>query len=355
MKDNLYAIYTYEFIEKKDEGDLWEGQVIVPDKLEAQNTLYGLFGVKNTDFYVQEEISDGTKKYICKVYGNDHRIVALRLQNEKEEWYWEDEYDPDDPMGKVVKKPVKSRPATFVVIDCRPGYNIIAVKVEKDAWSNTDTVRDLMKDSINRYLESDSKGYRVQLITKMYERHFFNYSKYRIKEEGRTLKSMTITFKTGKLNPKIEAIVKGSQFLKQLFQVIDKYSISGEMKLNEPIGEKLIDRRRHDIENLIALVLCDPKGYGLDMIFDDDMTLHCGKDARAEIPMDPKGALELFHTGEFASRKKEQLQLFEEEPNMIADKYLIESWLDEVAEETKKMKDAETVRRKRSRKNRRSA
>ena len=45
--------------------------------------------------------------------------------------------------------------------------------------------------------------------------------------------------------------------------------------------------------------------------------------------------------------------MFSEEQERDLNKYLLEGWLDKVAEETKKMKDAETVKPKRSRSNRR--
>jgi len=192
----------------------------------------------------------------------------------------------------------------------------------------------------------------------METRNAFEYSKRRIKKEGRTIKSMKIHFKTGKLNPVIESIVKTSTFLKGLFNVINKYALSGDIKLDKPIGEKVIDKRRRDIENIITLIISDPKGYGLDITFDDDVTLHCGKDSRAELPMEPEGALELFHIEEKVKRARHpQLELFPDgAPKSVAeDRYLIEGWLDIVAEQTEKMKDAETIKPKRSRKNKRKA
>ena len=189
----------------------------------------------------------------------------------------------------------------------------------------------------------------------MQSRDFYEYSKKRIKKEGRAVKKMTIHFKTGKLDPKIETVVNNSEFLKRLFNIIDKYAMSGEMTLNQPIGPKLIDRRRHDIENIITLVGSDPLGYGLDMTFDDNVTLHCGKDVRAELPMEPEGALELFHIKQKAT-KAVQLELsFDGMPKPVENRYLLEVWLDSVAEQTEKMKDAETIKRKRRRANKRKA
>jgi hypothetical protein len=47
--------------------------------------------------------------------------------------------------------------------------------------------------------------------------------------------------------------------------------------------------------------------------------------------------------------------LFNADNTPDLNKYLLEGWLDRVAEETKKMKDAETVKPKRGRANRRKA
>ena len=298
------------------------------DISEAQDWFYQLFGKTRTLFSVQKGEGDTAKKYTCEVYGNDHRIVALRLLNIKEQSYWKLVENPNDPMGKLVKELLESTPCTYVIIDCREGHNIIAVKVETDAWRNTDTVCELLENSINLHLKSLGRGFRIKLYTKLENRDFLNYSSRRIKKEGRTLKKMTIRFRTGQLNPVIEAMVKNSPYLKGLFDRINKYE-----------G---------------ALIESDPKGYSMDWTFDDNVTLHYGKDSIYEPSMDPEGSLELFHLG----RKAEpavQLDMFSEAQGTDTSKYLLEGWLDKVAEETKKMKDAETVKPKRSRKNRRKA
>lgn len=354
--DNLYAIYSYKFIETNEEGDWTQGeQVIVTDIEAAQDWFYKLFGKTQTLFPVQKGDGESAKKYTCEVYGNDHRIVALRLLNIKEQSYWKLVENPNDPMGKLVKELLESTPCTYVIIDCRKGQNIIAVKVETEAWRNTDTVCELIEKSINHRLESLGRGFRIKIYTKLESHDFLDYSNRRIKKDGRTIKKMTIRFRTGQLNPMIEALVKNSRYLKGLFERIDKYNgSSGELILNQPMGTKLIDRRRHDIENFISLIASDPKGYSMDWTFDDNMTLHYGKDSIYEPSMDPEGSLELFHLG----RKAEpavQLELFNSNKETDPNKYLLEGWLDKVAEETKKMKDAETIKPKRSRKNKRKA
>lgn len=354
--ENNYAIYSYKFVEFSDEGDWTQGaQVTATDMDSAQDWFYQLFGKTGTLFHVQKGEGDGTKKYTCEVYGNDHRIVALRLLNIKEQSYWKLVRNPNDPMGELVKDFLESTPCTYVIIDCRKGQNTIAVKVEKDAWRNTDTVCELMEMNINRHLGSYGRGFRIKLYSKMQGHDFLNYSSRRIKKEGRNIKKMTIRFQTGQLNPVIESLVKDSSYLKGLFDRIDKYDgFSGELTINQPMGRKLIDRRRHDIEKIIALIVSDPHGYGMDWTFDDNVTLHYGKDSIYEPPMNPEGSLELFHLGRKADPDAE-LELFGGTQETDFSKYLLEGWLDKVAEETKMMKDAETVKRKRSRNNKRRA
>lgn len=354
--ENIYAIYAYKLVECKDEGDWTQGdQVIAIDMGAAQDRLYKLFGKTQTLFPVQKGEGENAKKYTCEVYGNDNRVVALRLLNIKEQSYWKLVKNPNDPMGELVKDVLESTPCTYVIIDCRKGQNIIAVKVETDAWRNTDTVCELMENSINRHLKSLGRGFRIKLYTKLEGHDFLDYSSRRIKKDGRTIKKMIIRFRTGQLNPIIEALVKNNRYLKGLFDRIDKYdSTSGELTLNQPMGTKLIDRRRHDIENFITLIASDPKGYSMDWTFDDDVTLHYGKDSIYQPPMDPEGSLELFHLGHKADPTVE-LDMFREGQGIDSNKYLLEGWLDKVAEETKKMKDAETVKPKRGRANRRKA
>lgn len=354
--ENIYAIYSYKFVENKDEGDWTQGeQVTTIDMDAAQDWFYQLFGKTRTLFPVQKGKGENAKKYTCEVYGNDHRIVALRLLNIKEQSYWKLVENPNDPMGMLVKELLESTPCTYVIIDCRKGQNIIAVKVETEAWRNTDTVCELMENSINLQLKSLGRGFRIKLYTKLENHDFLDYSSRRIKKDGRTIKKMTIRFRTGHLNPVLEALVKNSRYLKGLFDRIDKYEgASGELTLNQPVGAKLIDRRRHDIENFITLIASDPNGYSMDWTFDDNVTLHYGKDSIYEPSMDPEGSLELFHLG----RKAEpvvQLDMFSKAQDKDPNKYHLEGWLDNVAEETKKMKDAETVKPKRGRANRRKA
>ena len=71
--------------------------------------------------------------------------------------------------------------------------------------------------------------------------------------------------------------------------------------------------------------------------------------------MNPEGALELFHLGRKKENTEEQEINFEGIQEVKKSRYFLEDWLDNMAEETKKMKDAETIKRKRSRASKRQA
>ena len=61
--ENLYAIYSYKFVETKDEGDWTQGeQVTATDISEAQDWFYQLFGKTRTLFRVQKGEGDTAKK-----------------------------------------------------------------------------------------------------------------------------------------------------------------------------------------------------------------------------------------------------------------------------------------------------
>ena len=100
--ENLYAIYSYKFVETNDEGDWTQGgQVTTVDMDAAQDLLYQLFGKTRNLFPIQKGEGEGSKKYTCEVYGNDHRIVALRLFNIKAQGYWKLVEKPNDPGHTV--------------------------------------------------------------------------------------------------------------------------------------------------------------------------------------------------------------------------------------------------------------
>ena len=180
-------------------------------------------------------------------------------------------------------------------------------------------------------------GVNIEILSKMQTRDFWDYSRFRIKKEKRQVKKMTIYFAAGTINPKIESIIKSTPYLKNLTREL-WHGSRGEVTIYDPEGTSIIDKRKHILENLVTLIgsNMEKNGFGLRMSYDDGIAFTCGKDVRAEFPLD-YSLLYKFQMG----------------TKQLNDEYEIEYWLDWVVEQTKEFKDAETVNTKPNRKTQR--
>lgn len=334
-----YAIYTYRF--KKEavtEGDWTEGEQVKSPSIEhAQEKFEMLFGNKGTDVRIQKDSREGATYFPCSVLAHDNHVVLLRIENEKQIPVYVKSRQPQSTIAKIEKKNFTSSPYNLVIVDCRPNRAMIAIKVDIDSWRNTDTVRNLLQESFNRLLETNKLGFKIEILSKMQSREFWDYSRYRIKKEKRTVKKMTIYFSAGTINPSLEAIIKSTPYLKNLTKELWN-GTRGEVTIYDPEGSSIIDKRKHTLENLVTLIgsNIDKSGFGLRMAYDDGIAFTCGKDVRAEFPLD-----------------NTYLQKFQIGTRLLNDEYEIEYWFDWVVEQTKEFKDAETVNTKPNRKTQR--
>ena len=85
------------------------------------------------------------------------------------------------------------------------------------------------------------------------------------------------------------------------------------------------------------VALCSSSEYSLSVTFDDDITYRCNEYLRAELPMHKPGSLDLFKNGQLTT-------LFD---------YDIEQWLDWVIEQTEQYQDAEQIKPKPNREDKR--
>ncbi|MBQ8464331.1 MAG: hypothetical protein IJ544_09495 [Prevotella sp.] len=324
-----YAIYNYEpkLVAMERDWTIGEQDGAVGLK-DAQTVLERLFGETTAEFRVQKNGRDGADRYPCTVLAHDDHVVLLRLENEKKVPYYEKSRPRPDQVARIEKREQPSFPNCYILLDFRPGRNMIAIQVDRDAWRSTDVVRNLLQESINLNLESLSAGLAVEVKSKMQTLEFWDYSRQRIKTHKRSVKKMTIYFDTGKISPQAEAIVKRSPYLKRLLKELWGGK-SGEVTINDPIGDRIIDRRKHDIENIVTLITSDMvgKNFGLRLTFDDNISYTCGKGVRAELPMD----------------SEDYLAKFQMKSKNLMDEYDIEYWLDQAVELTKDFSDEETV------------
>ena len=334
-----YAIYTYEETDVPPlEEEIWgENYTAVPanENIGQMGKLEWLFGDTGTEFRVQREAKrGGADKFPCTVLAHDHHVALLRLENVKSVAVYVKSQAAAGTVAKIDKQDITSSPYCYVIIDFNPQRRLIAIQVDSDSWRKTETVRALLEESINDFLNKKKMGFNLKILSKMQTQEFWDYSNYRIKKEHRSLSKMTIYFDKGKLDPRVEALVKQSPYLRNLMK--DLWGGShGELTIFDPVGTRVIDQRKHDIENLVAIIMSDiPNSkFGLKMTYDDGIAYTCGKAVQVEMPLD-----------------LQYLINFQTKTMTLEDTYQVEWWLDNVIEQTKGFKDVETTKRKPSRK-----
>ena len=333
-----YAIYTYE---KTDapllEGELWEeGDNNPPAESSGSNEqpiekLEWLFGGTGTEFRVQRLNRGAADKFPCCILAHDHHVALLRLENVKNVSVYVKSQAASGVVARIDKQNFTSNPYSYVIIDFNPERRLIAIQVDSDSWRNTDTVRNLLEDSINDFLNNKRMGFNVKIKSKMQTQEFWAYSNYRIKKERRSLSKMTIYFDKGTIDPRVEELVKQTPYLRNLMKELWGGS-HGELTIYDPVGASVIDRRKHAIENLVTIITSNTtptNRFGLKMTYDDGIAYTCGKFVQVEIPM-----------------ADEYLLQFQMGTKNLTDEYQLEWWLDNVVEQTKGFKDVEAAKRK---------
>ena len=327
-----YAIYTYkQTAESPQEGDLFEEVNASSDGSEPSvEKMEWLFGDTRSEFRVQKNGKDGADKFPCTVLAHDHHVVLLRLENVKNIPIYVKSKAEAGAIAKIDKQNVTSNPYSYVIIDFDKERRLIAIQQDSDSWRNTDAVCGLLEESINEQLNARQLGFNIKICSKMQTREFWEYSSYRIKKEHKRLKKMTIYFDAGKVDPRVEMLVKRTPFLRNLLKELWGGS-HGEVTIYDPVSESVIDRRKHAIENLVTIITSDiPNNrFGLKMTYNDDVTYTCGKFIQVELPLDGQYLTE-FQLGS----------------KTLADDYNLEQWLYYVIEQTKGLSDVEAVKRK---------
>ena len=336
---DTYALYKFSFKEINSiQGDFTVSQVVEkPDPSVDKNPLFDhLFGERKTDVRIQRVKKNMcADKYPCTVLAHKDRVIWLRLENEKAvsifvKQHRLEEIDPIDRREKA------SYPYSFIFIDCREGKNMLAIKKEPAAWRKPDTIALLLQESLNAMMESLCYAFRIQIIPETLPRDFFQYNHNLIKKEHKRVRKMTIKFKSGTIDPEVEAKIRRTPILSRLLKEMWR-APSGELILHNPEGMRIVDKRLVDVKKLIELILClgPHSGFGLSLSYDDGVEISCGEEVHLSYGMENNTLKMLFdqNLGE---------DLFGE--------YEINKWLDRAANFVKSMKNEETTGTKRQRK-----
>ncbi len=334
-----YALYNFSFEETKEiQGDFTISEVVErPDPSMDKNLwLDRLFGDRKADVRIQRVKKNlDADKYPCTVLAHQDRVIWLRLENEKAvSIYVKSQNNPTD-IDAIKKEFRQSNPYSFIFIDCREGRKLIAIKKETDAWRNTDTIAKLLEVSLNALMEVLNYAFRIRIKPETMPRDFMGYNSWLIKKDNRKVKKMVIKFKSGSIDPEVEAKIRRSPLLSRLLKEM-WLAPSGELILNNPEGSRIVDKRLVDIQRIIELILClgVHSGFGLSLSYDDGLEVSCGEEVRINYEMEAS-TLQM---------------LFEETGSDLFGEYEINKWLDRAANHIITMKNEETTATKRNRK-----
>lgn len=333
-------LYYFTFIDAKDvQGDFTISEVVGrPDPTIDKNLwLDRLFGNRKTDVRIQRVKRNlDADKYPCTVLAHNDRVVWLRLENEKAvSIYVKSQQNPTD-IDAIKKEFWTSNPYSFIFIDCREGRKLIAIKKDTDAWRNTDTIANLLEVSLNAMMEALNYAFRIRIKPETMPRDFMGYNRKLIKKDKRKVKKMVIKFKSGTIDPEVEAKIRRSPILNRLLKEM-WLAPSGELILNNPEGNRIVDKRLVDVQRIIELILClgSHSGFGLSLSYDDGLEVSCGEEVRISYFMETS-TLQMLFDESLGS------DLFGE--------YEINKWLNRAANHIIAMKDEETTGTKRERK-----
>lgn len=334
-----YALYNlcFEDIEAV-QGDFTISEVVEKPYPSMDKMLWldRLFGERKTDVRIQRVKKNvGADKYPCTVLAHKDRVVWLRLENKKAVSLFVKQHSIDE-VDPIYKEDRDSYPYSFIFIDCREGKNMIAIKQEPAAWRKPDTVALLLQESLNAMMESLNYAFRIRIRPETLPRDFFEYNSNLIKKKHMKVRRMTIRFKSGSIDPEVEAKIKRSPILSRLLKEM-WLAPSGELVLNNPEGRRIVDKRLVDVQRIIELILClgSHSGFGFSLAYEGGMELSCGEEVRLSYDMEANTLKMLFdqNLGQ---------DLFGE--------YEINKWLDRAANYIKSMKDEETAGTERKRK-----
>ena len=333
-----YAIYSYSLKEIPiRNGDQLPFDSSQPVNLSPEQKFELLFGKKTGALFPVQKVKKRGEadKYDCVVLRNDENLILLRLVNEKQKDFWE-EQPGQNPIPVIEKTTKQSKPFSYIIIDTRPDVHLVLIQSRSDAWKNPNDIKDLLQESINWRLDVEDCGLEVVLSTKMLPTKFWDYVDRKRKKDGVPIKSMTFSFTNYLRRPDIDiksTLSSDWRRLESFMKWMDSLGGgSGEIKINAPKNEALVTRKMADIKHMVEI--CMNSNYALSVTFTDGVTYKCNQEVRAEMPMKDENIRKEFEDG---------LRRF-----FLP--YRLTEWIDDIIKETKKYQDVEEIKPKPGRK-----
>lgn len=158
-----YILYTYQFspLQKRKGNNIFDEnkKVLTQDELmEQKQDIFGAFFLETfTPLFKKQN-----KKFDHKIILNENNVIVFRLANNKK-LYLEESFH---------KQEYKYSPSCLIIIDNRKDVQRIAIEEDKVAFSDTNTVKQILLFSFKRYL--NSKGLDITIQRDYEEVEFWN-------------------------------------------------------------------------------------------------------------------------------------------------------------------------------------
>jgi len=299
----------------------------IPDLSKAQDSLERIFenGVKQLP--IGKDGLTGESPLPNRILAHHEKVTLIRLNNPKNVSLWKQQ-------GTDYEKTIEeSLPYSYIIIDNRIGIGQAAIEVKSDAWSDPETIKNLLVDNLNRMLNDLGTGICIEFRHKWLPSDFFDFVKQKKKEDGVIVKKLTYEFTNPKFETPIETAVDTSGHLRQLMNMLSELGgAKAKLQIDAPSKNELIKRKLKDIKQMVSLVASN--GYRLNVEFSDKTKYECNEHLKADLDLNLKTIRDYEHGVKHA--------LFEFE---------MFRWLDEARNKTKEYKEDETPRTKPARNN----
>lgn len=329
---DIYAIYKFELCHSEsNEGTLFESKkteskIEENDKNKKLDQLFGNVGDTKTLQKVKKNLTGD--KFPCTVIAHPERVILLRVERPTEV----NRYNKSEITGTIKEESLPSFPYHFVIIDCRKGKNMIAIEIDTDAWRNTDTVANMLEENITGWMTEKYK-LGIKITPQTLPRNFWDYNGFLIKKKKLPVKKLSIYFTHGLVDPRVEEVFKNNKYVKRILK--DTFG-ARQTKVDyiDPDGSLIVSRKyKTTLEQLAILITSEivHDSIGLSMDYGKGIVVSCGKDVRAEFPMEYETFMTLFSQNLFGQSN-------------------IEWWLDSVVIKIKELKDGTSTEQKSTRK-----
>ena len=319
------------------EGDWTKGEQVQKTNTEhSQENFESLFGKVGTKLKIQKELKQGgVDKYPNVIMAHRDHVILLQVNNIKHVSKWvQNGYD--GPLPHYEEKKEESNPPCYVIIDNREGVGQMAIQIESSAWSDTDKLIELLRDSFNEELQ-ERFGLQIKFQPKTFTREMMTYIRQREQDEGIGVKKIEYTFTNPKLIGPLDASIHITRRIEELFSLIDQLS-GKEAKLTVTPATNAIMLRKKRLDDFkTMLAVSSNNAFDVSVTFTDDEVLKTSEKKKATFEL-LEGVITDFVNGIHAD-------LFG---------YGLTKWLDKVREDVKNYDDGEQIKRKPSRKGRKA-